>query len=117
MQKQKIKELLESKLEQLSHIHENVSDKDQYIEKDQTSELNELSQSISNNNVVSLIEFRKQKEVANIKKALLRIDSGEFGCCSDCGNDIEDKRLLANPLAILCIDCQETFESRNKKVA
>ncbi len=46
----------------------------------------------------------------NIKRAVARIDRGEYGECIGCGEDIAEKRLLAIPWAALCIVCQERSE-------
>ena len=48
--------------------------------------------------------------------ALERIELGEYGECESCGETIGVKRLMARPVADLCIDCkseQEKLERRN----
>ena len=45
-----------------------------------------------------------------IEEALGRIDEGNYGTCTNCGNTIGDKRLLAVPWTPFCIDCQELQE-------
>ncbi len=47
-----------------------------------------------------------------IRSALKRIDSGDYGICVDCGDDIAEKRLKAQPTALHCIDCRMDFEAR-----
>src|SRR4051812_9652987 len=42
----------------------------------------------------------------SIKEAMKAIDSGRYGECVRCGNDINEKRLVAIPWATLCIRCQ-----------
>jgi DnaK suppressor protein len=46
----------------------------------------------------------------SIEAALERIESGEYGCCIDCGDLISDKRLEAVPAAELCIACKDKKE-------
>ena len=46
----------------------------------------------------------------SIQEALKRMDRGEYGECVRCGEDINEKRLLAVPWATLCIQCQEEAE-------
>ena len=41
-----------------------------------------------------------------------RLIDGDYGVCSDCGNKICGKRLLANPAVLLCIDCQQLVEAK-----
>ena len=45
-----------------------------------------------------------------IEEALARIDEGTFGICTNCGNQIGEKRLQAVPWTPYCIDCQELQE-------
>jgi RNA polymerase-binding transcription factor DksA len=35
---------------------------------------------------------------------------GTYGECIDCGCDIPEERLLANPIAVRCVQCQDMFE-------
>jgi DnaK suppressor protein len=45
-----------------------------------------------------------------IKEALKAVDRGQYGDCVRCGEDINEKRLIAVPWATLCIRCQEQAE-------
>ena len=45
-----------------------------------------------------------------IEEAIKALDRGQYGECVRCGNDINEKRLLAVPWAALCIRCQEETE-------
>jgi DnaK suppressor protein len=45
-----------------------------------------------------------------IKDALTRLDREEYGECAGCGEDINEKRLVAVPWVTMCIDCQEQAE-------
>ncbi|MGP1352703.1 MAG: TraR/DksA family transcriptional regulator [Parasphingopyxis sp.] len=45
------------------------------------------------------------REIASVKRALARIEDGEYGICVRCGGDINPKRLEARPEAALCIHC------------
>jgi DnaK suppressor protein len=45
-----------------------------------------------------------------IKEALKALDRGQYGECVRCGEDINEKRLLAVPWATMCIRCQEEAE-------
>jgi DnaK suppressor protein len=60
---------------------------------------------------------RESKLIAKIKEALERIESGTFGICEECGEQISVKRLRARPMATLCIECkheQEVLEKREE---
>ncbi len=42
--------------------------------------------------------------VAEVDAALARLDSGTFGVCEVCGGSIESERLIADPLARVCLE-------------
>src|SRR5712671_3200712 len=48
-----------------------------------------------------------------IEDAIKAIDRGQYGECTRCGNDINEKRLAAMPWAKMCIRCQEETEAEN----
>lgn len=45
-----------------------------------------------------------------IEEALNRTKDDSFGICTNCGNQIGEKRLMAVPWTPFCIDCQELQE-------
>lgn len=45
-----------------------------------------------------------------MEAAFKRLDEPEYGQCEDCGGNIPAARLIANPVAIRCVACQERFE-------
>lgn len=44
-------------------------------------------------------------EIQQIRYALARIESGTYGFCSNCGEEIPRERLEARPIATTCIKC------------
>jgi DnaK suppressor protein len=50
---------------------------------------------------------RESTFLRETRAALQRIDSGAFGLCGDCEEEINPKRLAAVPWAARCIECQE----------
>lgn len=51
-----------------------------------------------------------ERQIHAIEAALVRIDNGQYGLCSDCGRPIPLERLEALPSAAFCIDCQIAHE-------
>lgn len=45
------------------------------------------------------------EEMASVRAAIGRIDSGHYGKCLSCGEEIAAARLAAMPQATLCTDC------------
>ena len=46
-------------------------------------------------------------ELRDIGLALARLDAGDYGTCTSCGNAIDEKRLAALPYVSLCMACAE----------
>ena len=57
-----------------------------------------------------LLQDRELTRLEGIEIALKRIASDDFGYCDECGEAISKKRLLAFPLARMCINCQSNEE-------
>jgi DnaK suppressor protein len=53
---------------------------------------------------------RHIREIREIEAAKARIDDGSYAICVECGRDIGFERLLAQPTALRCVDCQEQWE-------
>jgi len=51
-----------------------------------------------------------EREIASVKRALSRIENGDYGICVRCGRAIDWARLEARPEAALCIDCARTTQ-------
>jgi len=60
-----------------------------------------------------LLQDREQARLLGIEEALKRMELDDFGYCDECGENISKKRLLAVPLARMCINCQ-SIEERNR---
>lgn len=48
---------------------------------------------------------RRQAERQRIRAALQRLDAGEYGYCTDCGEEIAPARLTSDPAIPRCLDC------------
>jgi RNA polymerase-binding transcription factor DksA len=58
--------------------------------------------------------MRDDAEFARIDSALQRLAHGDYGVCSDCGEAIDDARLLAEPTAQRCTACQQRYEHTHR---
>ena len=54
----------------------------------------------------------ERDKLAQIERALQRIDDGTYGVCESCGNPIGKLRLMAFPRATLCMTCKQREERR-----
>jgi DnaK suppressor protein len=57
---------------------------------------------------------RQIKLISKIDKALLKIKDGTYGFCAETAEPIGLKRLMARPIAELCISAQEKHEKEEK---
>jgi len=53
---------------------------------------------------------RRRMHILAINTAIVRIENGEYGDCYDCGENINPRRLEADPTARLCIGCAQAQE-------
>ena len=60
---------------------------------------------------------RQIKLISKIEQALTRIKDGTYGFCAETGEPIGLKRLIARPVAELCIAAQEKHEKEEKVYA
>ena len=53
---------------------------------------------------------RHVEAIRETEAALLRLRTGTYGTCVDCGTRIGYERLLTEPTAARCVTCQEVHE-------
>ena len=64
----------------------------------------------SNRDFALRMADRERRLLKKIRRALEAMQNGEYGACESCGAAITYKRLLARPVARLCIDCKTEAE-------
>ena len=60
---------------------------------------------------------RQIKLISKIDQAIKKIENGTYGFCEETGEPIGIKRLMARPVATLCIAAQEKHEKEEKVYA
>lgn len=77
----------------------------------------DVDQSTTLSELIRVKNIRRQLEVKTlqIQSAEKRIANNKFGICLTCEDDIPKNRLLANPLSIRCLSCQEDAEQIEKE--
>ncbi|KIH75702.1 transcriptional regulator, TraR/DksA family [Geoalkalibacter ferrihydriticus] len=84
-------------------------------EKGNLPDITDLATVESDRNFELRIRDRERKLIKKIREAIERIDSGEFGVCEGCEEEIGEARLRARPVTTLCIDCK-TEQERQEKI-
>ena len=60
---------------------------------------------------------RNSDRLREVHSALRRVESGTFGICAGCEENIHPKRLAAIPWAPFCIACQEAADAEQTEPA
>jgi len=61
------------------------------------------------------LNIRNSSKITKINNALDRIETNTYGVCEECGDEISEKRLLANPYFLDCVFCAEEREKEEKQ--
>jgi len=108
MEKQKIEKLSGQLLEQQERLLALVERTKKHLyrrDEPYSADFAEQAVEVENNEVVERLDEDAKIDLANIKKALARIEDGSYGICVECNNNISEARLDAIPQADRCIDC------------
>ncbi|KAF5033422.1 RNA polymerase-binding transcription factor DksA [anaerobic digester metagenome] len=57
---------------------------------------------------------RDRQLIAEVREALGRVREGEYGICQECGEEIGEARLRAQPTATLCVHCKALLEDMGR---
>ena len=82
-----------------------------------SADIVDQASSYTDKNVEMKAINRQIKLISKIDQALKRIKDGTYGFCSETGDPIGIKRLMARPVAELCIAAQEKHEKEEKVYA
>ncbi|MBI4158509.1 MAG: TraR/DksA family transcriptional regulator [Candidatus Yanofskybacteria bacterium] len=72
-------------------------------------ESDSVVESVQSDIKVSLVQA-KIDTLHRVEDALWCLKRGEYGNCSECGEEIPERRLHALPFAVRCKDCEEARE-------
>ena len=77
---------------------------------DPCADENEFASRVTELGVSLSLRGRMRERRRQVEEALRRLDLGGYGLCEDCGDEIGTSRLMANPVATLCVHCQAEQE-------
>lgn len=107
------KEFLTNRLEKLLDQADDTVE-DMTAQKESFPDPTDRASHESNRNFMLRIRDREHKLIKKIKKAIERIESGTFGICEKCEEDISPERLKARPVTSQCIECKKKEEALEK---
>ena len=82
-----------------------------------SADIVDQASSYTDKNVEMRAINRQIKLIAKIDQAVKKIQDGTYGYCEETGDPIGIKRLIARPIATLCIAAQEKHEKEEKVYA
>jgi DnaK suppressor protein len=82
-----------------------------------SADIVDQASSYTDKNVEMKAINRQIKLISKIEQALKRMKDGTYGFCAETGEPIGIKRLIARPVAELCIAAQEKHEKEEKVYA
>jgi len=102
----KYKKLIELQLEELTADNALGQSAQKTVELDQQS-VGRLSRmdALQSQAMAQAQQRRRNVLMGSLQAALQRLKQEEFGYCMECGDEIEDARLLANPAVLKCVAC------------
>ena len=102
----KIRQRLERERNELLALSEAAAGERRPVELDQQS-IGRLSRmdAMQVQAMAQSVEARRRARLPLIEAALRRLDEGEYGYCTDCGERIPAKRLAIDPTIARCVDC------------
>lgn len=97
---------LEARREGLIEIDAAMADARRPVELDQ-SRVGRLSRMAAMQDQAMALETerRRARELKRIEAALHRVETGDYGNCLGCDDELPDRRLELDPAATLCVDC------------
>ena len=107
------KMLEESKKALLMNARKTLMEESNFDTDDLPDEI-DLASSEYSQSMIFRLRDREKFLLKKIDKALQRIETGNFGICERCEDEISAKRLEARPVTTLCIRCKEEQEKKEK---
>ena len=103
----KYKKLIELQLEELTADNALGQSAQKTVELDQQSVGRLSRMDALQSQAMAQAQQRRRDDVlkGSLQAALQRLKEEEFGYCLECGDEIEEARLLANPVVIKCMAC------------
>ena len=101
-----VRRALEEELRSLANTSAAAADERRPVELDQQS-VGRLSRmdALQVQAMAKAVESRRQARSQRLRAALQRLDDGEFGICTECGEDIPPGRIATDVTVARCVTC------------
>lgn len=119
---EQLKKKLEKEKTDLEGELEIIADKDPKAKDDYDANFPDYGDSVDDNaaevetyQTNLSLERDFELTLVNVKKALEKIEKGEYGICENCSSEIDEARLEAFPAAVHCMRCQKKEKKQSAK--
>lgn len=103
------KKLLDLRGDLMNDVTHN-SESTKQMGSDGVQDIGDVSANTYNRQILLSLNDGQRAQLTDIDDALDRIKDGEYGVCTECGDEIAFKRLEVRPQAKYCIDCKTDIE-------
>lgn len=109
----RLRSLIEARLSSLTDVEANKRENARPVELDQTRVGRLSRQDALQSQALSVASLERNRvEIQRLRQALEKIEDGEYGCCTECGELIPVARLEIDPAADYCVSCAAGLENR-----
>jgi RNA polymerase-binding protein DksA len=108
------KSLTDLKAEIVSNLVASSEDFKEIVEGMDPKDLADIASDDIDRKMIEALGVQELKRLKLIDSALTRIQQGKYGLCVKCGKRIPQDRLEAIPYALMCIECKNAEERRNR---
>jgi DnaK suppressor protein len=112
---EQLKQILEEEKRKIQRHLEDISDSSVADIETPSGDSVDLASLEINQNSLAKVGKREVNHLKKVEVALAKIEEGTYGECEECGEQIAVARLLARPVAQLCIDCKTTQENEERR--
>jgi len=102
-------ELLRQRAELLREVSESYATCRE-LGQDGVADIGDMSSNAYSRDMLFNLSETQRQRIRDIEAALERIDKGEYGTCTNCGEAIAPRRLEVRPFSRYCIDCKTEIE-------
>jgi len=108
------KSLVDLKTEIISNLMAGNADFREIVEGMDPKDFADIASDDIDRKMIEAVGAQDLKRLRLIDAAMTRIQQGKYGSCMKCGKRIPVERLEAIPYALMCIECKNADERRNR---
>jgi len=108
------KSLIDLKAEIIANLVAGNADFKAIVEGLEAKDFADVASDDIDRKMIETLGSQELKRMKLIDSALTRIQQGKYGLCLKCNKKIPRERLEAMPYALMCVECKNADERRNR---